>query len=286
MSPEEAIEEALVAEVPPASPAVVAGLKPLEIRMLGHFRLRAAGEEIAESHWGRPQAVAILQYLILNRHRYVSGDELVEVFWPEAGSVEATALYTALSRIRKGLERLPGSPAVRLTRERAGYRLLLPAGTLVDVEAFSEGIRLTRTTMTEHSEGTAARLTEALGLYGGDLLADAAYGDWAAGEREALRLQFVERTHLLGRLHESAGRWDVAIRLYGETLQHEPSFEEAHRGLMRCYAVTGRRDQALKQYQTCRRILLEEIDAVPSEETEELHQSIRRGDPVRAVSGV
>jgi DNA-binding SARP family transcriptional activator len=55
---------------------------------------------------------------------------------------------------------------------------------------------------------------------------------------------------------------------------------------MRCYAVTGRRDHALKQYQTCRRILLEEIDAVPSEETEELHQSIRRGDPVRAVSGV
>jgi predicted ATPase/DNA-binding SARP family transcriptional activator len=282
LSPEQALDEALVPDTATPSPWA-AGWPPLQVRLLGHFRLVAGGQEIPDAHWGRPQAIAILQYLLMNRQRYVSADELVEIFWPEAGCVEATALYTALSRIRKGLERLPGSVAVRVTRERAGYRLLLPAGTLVDVEAFREGIRLSRGAVTENPEGTAARLTEMVGLYGGDLLADAAYGDWAAGEREALRLQFVEGKHLLGRLHESAGRWDEATRLYVETLQHEPSFEEAHRGLMRCYAVTGRRDLALKQYQTCRRILLEEIDAAPSEETEELHQSIRRGDPVRAV---
>ncbi len=278
--PEQALDEALVPDTPTAPPAATAG-PPIEIRLLGHFRLLAGGQEVPDAHWGRPQAVAILQYLLMNRQRYVSADELVEVFWPEAGRVEGTALYTALSRIRKGLERLPGPSAVRLTRERAGYRLLLPAGTVVDVEAFSEGVRLSRGATHMDPEKAVGPLREALSLYGGDLLADAAYGDWAAGEREALRLQCVEATHLLGRLHESGGRWDEAIRLYGETLRHEPSFEDAHRGLMRCYAMTGRRDLALKQYQTCRRALLEEIDAAPSEETENLHRSIRQGEIVR-----
>ncbi len=285
MSPEQAIEEALAAEVPPASPAVAAGLKPLEIRVLGHFRLRAAGEEIAESHWGRPQAVAILQYLILNRHRYVSGDELVEVFWPEAGSVEETALYTALSRIRKGLSRLPGSSSVRLTREQVGYRLLLPPGTWMDAQAFAERVRQAQTGLSGSPEDAAAHLQEALAFYEGDLLTGAAYSDWCSGEREALRLQFIEATHLLGRLYESRGRWEEAIRLYTETLQHDSSFEEAHRGLMRCYVQTGRRELALKQYQTCRRILLDDIDVPPAEETEALYQSIRRGEPVQAPPG-
>jgi len=285
LSPEQALDEALVPDAP-AGPPAPAAHPALEVRLLGHFRFVVAGQEIPDAHWGRPQAIAILQYLLVHRHRYVSADELVEVFWPEAGRVEATALYTALSRIRKGLERLPGSTAVRLTRARVGYRLQLPAGTLVDVEAFSEGIRLFRGRAIEDSEKAVGPLREVLSLYGGDLLADAVYGDWAAEEREALRLQYVEATHLLGRLHESAGRWDEAIRLYTETLQREPSFEAAHRGLMRCYALTGRRDLALKQYQTCRRMLLDEIDAAPSEETEDLHRAIRQGEPVPAASGV
>jgi DNA-binding SARP family transcriptional activator len=50
----------------------------------------------------------------------------------------------------------------------------------------------------------------------------------------------------------------------------EPWLEEAHRELMRLLALSGQRSAALAQYETCRRILMEELRIEPAEETTSL----------------
>ncbi len=283
LSPEEAIDFAL--SVHPPHPAPNLGQPLVKIHLFGDFRLIAAGEEIPHVRWGRPQAKAILQYLLLHRQRYVSAEELVEVFWPDVGRVEETALYTALSRIRKGLQGLPGSPPIRLIREQVGYRLLPPPGTWIDVEAFTEGLRQARACLPKRAKEAAVHLARALVLYEGDLLRDPAYSEWCATEREALRLQFVEGKCLLARLYEGAERYGESLAVYAQILEVDPSFEEAHRGLMRCYALTDRRELALRQYIACREILRKDLEVEPSKETEVLHEHIRQGTRLQTPSG-
>ena len=62
--------------------------------------------------------------------------------------------------------------------------------------------------------------------------------------------------------------------------------EEADRGLMRCYAATGQRGLALRQYQDCIRRLRNDVDAAPSDETTALYRIINPGNPPeRATPG-
>jgi DNA-binding SARP family transcriptional activator len=46
---------------------------------------------------------------------------------------------------------------------------------------------------------------------------------------------------------------------------------------MRCYACSGNRGAALRQFQVCAKLLREELDVDPMKETVTLYQSIRAG---------
>ena len=50
--------------------------------------------------------------------------------------------------------------------------------------------------------------------------------------------------------------------------------EEAHYGLMRCYARQGKRGLALRQYQRCKEILQQEFAAVPKASMQSLYQRL------------
>ena len=47
---------------------------------------------------------------------------------------------------------------------------------------------------------------------------------------------------------------------------------------MRLLALSGRRSEALAQYETCRRVLAEELDVTPAVETTRLYERIRDGE--------
>lgn len=273
LSADDAIRLALdPGAVPEPGTAEVVAPAAVRVRLLGRFQLERDGCAIADNAWGRPQALALLQYLLLQRNRAVPVDELVEAFWPEAPSVEKTALYTRLSQLRRGLQQIGGT----LRHERGGYRLDLPPETWVDIDAFEQALAAAdRAAGSGNSEQPVTHLQEALSVYEGDLLAESPYSEWAALRRDALRQKFLEAALRLAAIHEQAGDAEKALALYRRVLLSEPSREEAHRGLMRVYARTGRGDLALRQYLECVEALRRDLDAAPSIETELLHNAIR-----------
>ena len=63
-------------------------------------------------------------------------------------------------------------------------------------------------------------------------------------------------------------------------IAHDSYLETAHRELMRCYARSGERGMALRQYQTLRTLLDDELGAPPAAETTALFERLRQGDEI------
>ena len=57
----------------------------------------------------------------------------------------------------------------------------------------------------------------------------------------------------------------------------EPWREDSHRQFMMMLALSGQRDAALAQFETCRRTLHEELGLKPSAETDRLYEQISSG---------
>ncbi|KAF1005011.1 MAG: Transcriptional activator CadC [Luteibacter sp.] len=71
-----------------------------------------------------PQVVDVLAYLIGHSERIVPRAELLERFWPRAGSGGDAALNTCIRRMRTLLDDDADAPRYIQTRPRAGYRFI------------------------------------------------------------------------------------------------------------------------------------------------------------------
>jgi predicted ATPase len=87
----------------------------------------------------------------------------------------------------------------------------------------------------------------------------------------------MEALYSLARYHLKRGDNGRAQSYAQGQLALEPWCEEAHCQLMRALAASGQRSTALAQYQTCRRLLGDELGIEPATETVRLYESIRAG---------
>jgi predicted ATPase/DNA-binding SARP family transcriptional activator len=206
-------------------------------------------------------------------------DQVMDALWPYAAPDSAlNALYTALHVLRRTLE-----PDLRAGRESAYVQVsggsvgLCPIdGSYVDVDAFRQAME--RAELADGSERATA-LREALAIYGGDLLADEPYVDWPVAIRERLRRDWRRAILDLAELEREASRPLAAVPALDALLAADPTDEAGHRALMHAQAAAGRRAEALVQYARCVRVLKDELDAEPSEDTTELARAIEAAAP-------
>jgi DNA-binding SARP family transcriptional activator len=104
------------------------------IQLCGRLKADVEGHHVTPALRGR-QGRVLLAYLVLNRGRPVSRDELIAALWPQRPPADpSAALRTQLSRLRSAL----GTAALA---GRDTVELHLPDATWVDVEAAEQAIQ-------------------------------------------------------------------------------------------------------------------------------------------------
>lgn len=217
-----------------------------------------------------PQPAALCAYLILNRQRRVTREEVQAAFWPDAAPPRAQErLRRALYLLRRAVE-----PHADLIAAEGSELAIAPEVDLwVDYDAFEQALMAAYRT---DPPGRRA-LEAAAALYTDDLLKDV-YSDWITLEREHARQRFLTALHHLLGLCQQDADWQAAIRYAHLLLAHDPYQEAAYRMLMLAYAAMGDRSAALRQYQQCAQMLREDIGAEPMPETTRLFEEIRQGN--------
>ncbi len=92
--------------------------------------------------------------------------------------------------------------------------------------------------------------------------------------RERLRARHVEQVDRIGRHFEGASQWDRAASWYQPGIDSDPLMESFYQGVIRCYAQTGRRAEALSTYRRLRQTLSVVLGIEPSAATQALYGSL------------
>ena len=246
----------------------------IRLFLLGRFEVARGERVLRATEWSRRKAATLLQRLALER-RLVK-DQAIDFLWPEADfDAGANNLYRTLHALRQTLDTILGPGTAKETFTFEDGVLSLEPSVWVDVHEFE---RLGSTVPTDTSEQRMAKLEQALALYQGDLLPDDLYAEWTLVPRDLLRRHYREASLTLSTHYRDAKNYAQAIALLTPLLASDPADELIHRELMYLYALTGRRHDALRQYQSCVDALTTELDVSPEQKTTALYMQILNGE--------
>ncbi len=259
----------------------------LSLSLLGPFSAHLDKQPLVNFRSNRVQALLI--YLAVEQatagvhtHRR---DSLMAMLWPEMPQRSAqTNLRQTLYLLRKRIPQVASESGDKnvpfLLSDRRSAQINPACTYAMDVADFDR--------LTGRSQPVAA-LEEAVGLYRGDFLADfylpdsSPFEEWAGAQRESLRLILLNKLEQLADHFTETAGYKKAEAYARRQLDLDPLIENAHRQLMLALAKDGRRSAALSQYQTCRKILIEELGVEPAEETRALYERLARGEEAPAA---
>jgi DNA-binding SARP family transcriptional activator/predicted ATPase len=243
----------------------------LSLFLLGPFQIALAEEPVTGFESDKVRALAA--FLAVEADRPHRRDSLAGLLWPDWPDRAArTNLRNALANLRTAIgDRHATPPFLLITRETIQFNTA--SDCWLDVAAFSA--------LVEADQPTVRRLEEAVALYRGSFLQgfflkdSPAFEDWSLIVRERLQRQALGALHRLAETYEQRGEYERARDYAWRQVEMEPWQEEAHQQLMRLLALSGQRGAALAQYESCRRLLAEELGVEPAAETTRLYEQIR-----------
>lgn len=181
-----------------------------------------------------------------------------------------------MTKLRALLEECGIDGSSALTAAFGCYRLALPVGAWIDVDAAASAVDRAEAARAAGAldearaqASTAAELARRTFLPGEE-------GTWVEEQRRDLRDILVRSLECLRDTALADGKLGDAVRYAAEITELEPFRESSYRALMQAHAAAGNPAEALRVYERCRRFLAEELGAYPSVESEAAYLEILR----------
>jgi ATP/maltotriose-dependent transcriptional regulator MalT/DNA-binding SARP family transcriptional activator len=249
----------------------------LRVFTLGTFQVLLGHQAIPPNGWRREKTRQLFQLLLTYRDAPLDSEQIYEHLWrDEDPAVAARNFKVVLNTLFNVLEpqRSPGSDSAFILREGSVYSIRPGTDIWLDSATFESNLRKAETAADEQPDEEISVIEEAVRLYRGEYLPDARYENWAAIEREHLAVKFLQAADRLCELYLQRGLLDETIDLCQRILAQDNCWERAYRHLMMAYHYAGDRGQIARTYQRCKQALRDDLDVVPSPQTERLYQDL------------
>lgn len=249
-------------------------MSELSLALLGSFEALHDGRAL--THFRAKTAQALLIYLTCQPEPHPR-EQLMTLLWPGMPQPSAQQnLRQSLYLLRQAIPEL-------VTKSGNGRVPFLLADRQT-VQVNPDGrYHLDVTAFTQLLQQGEAHWPEAMSLYRGDFLADfylpdsAPFEEWANSRRAELRRRCLDALATLTDHALQTGSLAEARDHARRQLEIDNLRESAYRQLMTALAVSDQRSEALGQYETCRRLLRDELGVEPSQPTRALYERIARG---------
>lgn len=260
-------------------------LSSLIVKMLGEFSLKSGDTEINDGANRSRKIWLLLAYIIYNRNRPVSSEELFSLLWEEeeSSSNPGNALKTMFHRLRNLLNELdPHGGRELIVRREGAYAWNTTVPLTLDIDRFDQ---LAQAGLEARDpEEKLTLYLEALSLYGGDFLNKMSSEAWVvpiAAYYHNLYIQMVMETLPL---LEERERWADAAQLCQNALVQEPYMEGLYCHQMNALLRQDKSQEAVKVYEAMSELLLANLGIMPSDAARNLSREAIRTVNDRTVS--
>jgi DNA-binding SARP family transcriptional activator len=248
-------------------------LSSIKVSLFGKFNI-AYGEKGPSIRARKVQELLI--YLLIFRHHPQPRESLSEILWADQPAIISKKnLRQTLWHLQSAFKAFRNSSRLELLIEDGWIHIRLPPNFWLDTAEFEHVFdSVNYKQPRELSQEDFAAMQYAVNLYTGDLL-EGWYQDWCIFERERFQMMNLLLLDKLVQYCEIHQKYDTGLAYGWQILRHDHAYERAHRQLMRLYALSGDRTQALHQYQRCVNALQVELGVEPSARTSQLYDQIQ-----------
>ena len=259
------------------------GMGQLSLSLLGFPTAQFNGQAI---QFVTRKAQALLCYLAVEGVP-VARAKLIDLLWTDMDLTRGRlVLRTTLSQMRTRLKDPYSdetSPISYILAQGDSLSFNPQVDVALDVRVLEAASTLARNPKTHGLATNDFRRTleRAAALYHADFLEGfsvahaSEFETWVSLQREKWHQCLSRVLDQLSQLQFEGGEFAAGIATTQRWLTHEPLNEIGHRRLMQLYQASGDRAAALQAYATCRTILLQELNANPSPDTQALGERIR-----------
>ena len=262
--------------MPEDCPDIGKTLAPLRFYLTGRISIEYGDKLVEERELAGRQGRLAFAFLVSERQRPVTKEELAGVVWGDAPPREIeTALNAILSKLRSALKK--ANVARSAVDVRSGtVQMRLPADVWIDLEHAANAIDEAEGALRSGNTRGAWSHAVALVIIARRPFLPGEEASWIEARRLRLRSLLVRGLHILSQITAINGEHALAVQYATEIVDLEPFQETGYRHLMQMHAGMGNRGEALRVFGKCRELFKEELGADPSQETERLFLEILR----------
>jgi len=242
------------------------------IYVIGRVEIETPSGLIGEQRFPGRQGRTLFAYLICNRLRPVTREEIAGVLWPdEVPLAWETALHALVSKLRNLFKRMEGEAQIALTSAFGTYTLRLEGDAWVDREAAAAAIDEAEALLRRGDAKNAFAHGQIASIIARQPFLPGEDGPWFTAERARLQAILVRALDCMAEVWMANDEPKLALATARECIELEPFRETGYQRLMRFEATLGNRAEALRVYDSCRTLLADELGTDPSDETEALY---------------
>lgn len=211
----------------------------IRVGLFGGLRVSIDDRVVPDSAWETRKAQLLFGYLVVNRSRSITKEELMAQFAGQEKPTQADqVIRTTISRIHKAL----GVNWV-IKYQRGSYRVNENADLTLDTEEFEHQLKNTIRDESRLADSEMAAARRALSIYRDDFMASF-YDDWCENTRRRLREIFIRAAGLLARQLLKERDYEAAITLLRAVIEKDPYNVDGARDHVTALVKAGRTSQA------------------------------------------
>jgi ATP/maltotriose-dependent transcriptional regulator MalT/DNA-binding SARP family transcriptional activator len=245
--------------------------KPTSLRAVALGEPTIFIDEVPITRWRMARSLE-LYFFLIDYGRPARKEQIITALWHDVDDNSDQTLRSAIYYLRKTIG------DVCITYCAGAYNLdhtsVYGEQVQYDVSLFLAQYQEAKNALAlGHEADAESALLLMMDLYQGDYV-QAFYSDWCSHRRDELRRIYMDARSNLALLTWREERLEECIIHWQHLLAIDNCLEDAHYGLMRCYARQGKRSLALRQYQRCADILQGEFAVPPRPALQKLYQRL------------